>query len=384
MTERKKAYFKTRTVAEIRDLKLTEINRAKGLVERINDLRKDEALIIRTRILPNRFFRKEKGIEVTGKRASAKAYRHGDLMALSQPKTQNGAYNSPFIPLDFRAYDFSELSEKYRNGKLHEEDIQFVGYYWRPVQGRDRTKRVVNFVDVARALAKLTYAENHSKFLEDRIEKYGIRVRAFVDAAKVKTEGGQAYFEVPSTTEKKLRYKFKLLHLPIKPNSPSDDINYNLAIVLSLRPSAIRLGDEENEEDEPVQGKTPHALFSEIQYKYADERQESDVVRFTPEEIAAYVGFFEHQMEHHNITPLHFNPFTLLSKLGTRFSVKCDNNVLIYDPTLDSKDKLRNLHLAEKSILMGRAIVILGHDEFAYWDPTRDGNFKDYSWSLAQ
>jgi len=60
-----------------------------------------------------------------------------------------------------------------------------------------------------------------------------------------------------------------------------------------------------------------------------------------------------------------------------------NNNVLIYDPSLQSKDKLRKPHIVEKSVLLARAIRVFGHDETAYCDPVRDGKLRDYVWTPA-
>jgi len=72
----------------------------------------------------------------------------------------------------------------------------------------------------------------------------------------------------------------------------------------------------------------------------------------------------------------------LFSRKGADIDRRVRNNVLIFDPTLTSKHKLRKLHLAERSILLARAIGKFGHDEIAYWEPGRDGKIKDYDWSV--
>ena len=60
-----------------------------------------------------------------------------------------------------------------------------------------------------------------------------------------------------------------------------------------------------------------------------------------------------------------------------------NNNIVIYDPTLSSKDKLRKLHVAEKSILIGRAIGRFGADEIMYADGARDGKLENYDWNYS-
>ncbi|MEK6819423.1 MAG: hypothetical protein AABY10_05840, partial [Nanoarchaeota archaeon] len=85
----------------------------------------------------------------------------------------------------------------------------------------------------------------------------------------------------------------------------------------------------------------------------------------------------------HNMTPMEMNPFALTSRHGASFYNRLNNNVVIFDPSLRSKHKHRKLHLAEKCILWARAIGKFGHDDIAFWDPSRDGKLKDYDWSIS-
>ena len=75
-------------------------------------------------------------------------------------------------------------------------------------------------------------------------------------------------------------------------------------------------------------------------------------------------------------------PFALFSRRGVEIYKRLCNNILIFDPTSTNKDHLRKLHLAEKSILLARAIGKFGHDEIAYWEPARDTKLKDYEWEI--
>ena len=68
---------------------------------------------------------------------------------------------------------------------------------------------------------------------------------------------------------------------------------------------------------------------------------------------------------------MEMNPFALSSKLEAEFYINLCNNLIIFDPSLKSKDKLRKLNIDEKSILLTRSIGILGHDKTFFWDPNR-------------
>ena len=129
-----------------------------------------------------------------------------------------------------------------------------------------------------------------------------------------------------------------------------------------------------------IDGRTIHDKF-DIRYTGRQDQEESNLVRFTPQDVAGYLGVIKKQLtEEHNITALTFNPFALPSQHQADFYRKLSNNVLIYDPELKTKEKLRKLHLAEKSILLGRAIGHFGHDDFAFWNPVRDGIYRDFKW----
>jgi len=369
---KRKAFFQERTDGEKKKLHTKVAYYQRNLVQLIDDLDPSEdALQIRVKIVPGKFFRKRN----TGKRASSICYKHGDLIALPQDEGLTNTHNDYGVtPLDLRIAAFEELKG------MRQEEINFVGYSWRPVFGRDRTKRIVHFVNIPEGARIFTYAENFSVYeqlnsdTQNKEGKLGIKVEAYPDAAIVRIEGARVVIEVPSRTKKRPKYKFGMAHVPFTPN-PFSGENYNLAISLSLKPTSKR--DEEL--DEPIVGTTEFQNY-DIQYESRDSRKDSDVLRFSPQEITGYIGVINKQMVEMNQTALTFNPFALPSKHQAEFYTKLNNNVLIFDPTLSNKDKLRKPHLAEKSILLARAIGHFGHEDFAFWDPVRDGIFKNYSW----
>ncbi|GEM_PF-886453 len=365
----KKTFFQERTETEIRALRQIKVDNQRDLVQRINDLNpSDDALEIDDYLIPSKYRSGRTGAE-----ASRKCYKHGNLIPLLQPTTLGDTYKDSRIPVDLRALAFSRLKN------VKQQNMSFVGYSWRPVFGNDKLKRIVPFVALAEGAKLFTYAENYSAYQQDGEEKRGIKVEEYGDANRVRTEGENVIVEIPSRTKKQEKYRFGLIHVPYTPNDPVNGKNNNLAISLSLRP-AIITGESAEDFIEPTKGRTLHDLY-DIQYKFKQSTEQSAVLRFTPQDITGYLGVIKKQLtEGHNITALQFNPFALLSQHGAEFYKKLCNNILIKDPTLTSKRKLRNLHLAEKSILLARAITHFGHNDFAYWDPTRDGIFKNYNW----
>jgi len=360
----KKSFFKERTVSEIRDLHTHQVFTQKNLVERIDGLDfNGDALEIRTPITPHKFFLNPKTGKYTlsGKQASLKCFKHGDLISLSHPMSKRDCFYSHEIPLQIRAREFSSNSDYFKGKK--EEDINYIGYSVSPQWG-DRIRRVFPFVFVDQGVQLFAYDENvvHGEGLDVK----DLDIQCYDGAARVKREGASVIVSVPSRTKKHPRYRFKLLHVPIFRSQT------NLSTVLSLKPAEII-----DEEGDIPQGRTLHDNYN-IKYTYVDDREGSEVITIYPQIVTTYLGVIKHENAKHNLTPMDMNPFALPSKHRVEFYKKLNNNILIYDPSLTGEIKLRKLHLDEKSILIGRGICKLGHEDFAFWDPERDGKLKDY------
>lgn len=346
---KRKSFFRERTPGEILKLDIAPVARQRGLVERISKLGEEQGVIVRAQIIPGRFFANAQDAT----EASRKCYKHGDLIALSQPTTQHEAYETNEIPLAIRARDLSRLSG------MREEEINFIGYSFRPVQGRDRRKRVVPFVWLPEALRLFSYAELMTSYEDKEGVKRGIQTIPYADSLRVSREGAKVVCFVPSRTAKKPRYKIRLENVPVNGTTERRAVAWGIKSDFELSPE--------------------HSLWN-IRYTGETEQEESDNFTFYPHDIAAYIATARDFWKQHNLTSMEMNQFALFSKQGAEFYRKLCNNVLIVDSAVKSKEKLRKLHLAEKSILLARAIGVFGHDAIAYWDPVRDGKFKDYEW----
>lgn len=351
----RKAFFKRRTERAIERLNSSCAYTNKDLVQRINDLDPSEdSLVIRARVLPHRFFG-----GCVGSEASRKAYKHGETVNLEYPQTKTAACESPLIPLKIRERALKELEE------MPQEKINFVGLSARPSFG-DRTRRVQHFSSLVEGIKLFGYAENLTG---------GIDVEIYADSKRVAREGASVVVGVPSRSKNKSRYTFRLLHVPVVRN------NANLAAVQLLKPAIVF-----DEFGEPLRGRTEHDDYT-IRYTWEDESEGSNQILYQPQDVAAYLGIVKSELENHNMTPMEMNPFMLTSKHGAEFYKKLDNNVLIFDPskkkTKTNPRQLRRLHLAEKDVLFCRGIGHFGHDDFAFWEPARDGRLKDYDWSFG-
>lgn len=339
----KKSFFRRRKVKEIRNMNISTIYKNRNLVKKILNLDpKEDALELRFGICPGRFYR---GVS-NGAEASRKCFKHGSLISLSQPITQREALESDEIPLAVRERDFSRLEG------VKENEIDYIGYSFRPVQGEKR-KRIVPFVWAVESVRLLGYSIKMTS---------GIEIQPYKDSKRVAREGANIICKVPSRTKKKSRYLIKLKNVPVKD-------------CLEKRAIAWGIGSDAGRD-------VLHRSYN-IKYNRETEREGSDVLTFYPQDMAAYFAVVSKLWkEERNIVPFQMSPFVLPSREIAEFYKKLDNNILLFDPSLKGSEKLRHLHIAEKSILLSRTISILGHHETFYCDFERDGKIEDYNWCI--
>ena len=336
----RKTFFHERTPAEIRH-DARPVYSARNLVRQILDLSPDKALELRFPIIPGQF----RAHALDSAEASRKCYKHGEYIALSQPRTQGEALECKEIPLEIRTRDLSELQ------RMREDSINILGYSFRPVQGNDRRKRIVNFAWLLEAARLFAYAETNCG---------GIEVTPYADAGKVSTEGADVVCKVPSRSQKKQRYTARLSHVPMLMNGSGIAIAHSLVSDFDRSPE--------------------HSTYN-IKYNWENESEGSSVFSFYPHDMAAYLATIKRSVAEHKLAPLTFSPIALPSRLEADFYTKLCNNVIMYDPALQGKEKNRKLHVAEKSILIARSIGRLGHDATMFGDAGRDGRMQDYSFS---
>jgi hypothetical protein len=351
---RRKAFFRDRTAWEIKGMKVKSVNTQRNLVKRIMDLDPNEdALELRVRVIPHIHFRNVTTVAEAGR----KLYKFGNLVPLSQPENLEIAYKSRKNPLDIRRGDFTDLE------RIDEIQNNFIGYSFRPVQGRDRRKRIVPFVWLLEAFKLFSYSETTG--VDKKTGKGSIVVEPYSDALRVANEGAKIVCKIPSRTQKKSRYVVRLENVPVRDNS------YKRAIIWGVK---------SNFDQHPM-----HSNYN-LRFTWETGKEGSDVFTWYPHDIAAYIASakkFRTDQVPGNIVPLQMCPFPLISRLEGDFYRNLCNNVLIFDPTLKSKEKLRNLNIGEKSILISRSISVMGHDETMYWDASRDGKLKDYDWGIT-
>ena len=347
MTNEKKSFFKERTESEIKDLNRIQVYNSRDLVDRILSINHGaESLELRFMLLPFDFYR----FGVTGAEASRKCYKHGNYLKLQTPVTLEDTLNSRSNPLSYRVKALKQLEE------IPEEKIDAIGYAFRPAQLRDRRERRVPFVWLLEGARLFSYAEKRTS---------GIKIEPYDDSERVSTEGASIAVKIPSRRKKEQRYLAKLQHIPIKDNE------WKRVIWRSLT-STYHEGKE-----------VPHSTYN-IRYRFLSDIEGSNILTFYPHDIASYWSIVKYYKEKEkNIIPWQMDPFAKPSKLAVNFYLRLCNNILVYDYALESKDKLRKLHVAEKSLLLGRLLGVKGHDETFFWNPKRDPKkIADYEWKI--
>lgn len=358
----RKSFFYENTVSEVKKLQTKDVFTQKGLVERISGIDpSSDALVVRTPIIPVQFRRNGK----PWSEASRANYKHGDYIRLKHPETFEECTRSPLIPLNLREQALYSLTQK------KEEEIYSLGLSMQPTWG-DRTLRLIPFFACAEGLRIFSYGETQTKHIDKNgIEVPGMKVELYADASKVRSDGARAVVYVPSRDVKKQKYSSGINHVPFVRSQE------NLATALMVSPHVPQF----TEDSEPLNSRTLHDIYINLKFGKPEERKKSDSIIFSPQDVSSYIATFRYSWtEFKNLVPLTMNPFAILSRKGAEFYNKINNNVLMFDPTLSSKEKLRHLHLDEKSILIGRAIGKYGHDEIAFWDFERDNALKDYKW----
>ena len=341
----KKAFFRERTPAEIRRLDVQK--RQYDLVKRILELdAAGEAVLINAQLIPGRFFIRAKNAAEAGR----KAYKHGEYVPLNQARALGDALDETRLPHEMRRETLDRTL-----GSKREQEIEAIGYSFRPVQGRDRRKRLVPFAWILEGARIFAYAMQSAG---------GISVFSYEGAQIVEKEGANIVVKVPAREEKKERYNIRLESIPTL-DTPSKH--------------AISLGFNSTY----AEGKVPeHSLWS-FGYKFKDDQEQSRAVIFYPHDVAGELAATRHfLLNDENTIPWDMNPFAKPSRLAVNFYRKLCNNVLIVDPSVKEKDKSRKLYIPEKSILLARLIGKLGHDETMFWKPKRDAKLQDYDWSI--
>ena len=317
----KKPFFQEATKAEIKRKKLVE-------VERLADVEKlqDNEYAVFPSYVPRGF-------------ASARKFmKHGQEVKPKRYWSLEQAVKETKTPVQLREVAFDSIEGHY-----------FCGYSFMPL-GKDRRKRKVSLIECLEG-ARI-YAYSH------QVDNAKIKIKPYDDAKRVRIDGTEVVVEVPSRTAGERKFRFKLISVPVIDSIEKYVVSLNIG--------------------------SDHSCSSKrfnIRYKYTDDKEGSGIVNVCGHEIAAYfelIDFYWNTRK--NIIPLQMCQFAIPSQRTVNYYLKFENNVLIKDENLTSKDKLRKPNRADKEIALWSFVRAFKHDATFFSMAERDGNLRNYKW----
>jgi len=318
----KKSFFREATKAEIKKKKCIE---TAGLLD-IAELKENEFIVIEPFV--------PRGFE-----SARKFMKHGQEVKPQRYYSLVQAIKDGRTPVQLREAAFNSIGEH-----------NYCGYTFLSL-GRDRRKRKVSLIECLEG-ARI-YAYSH------QVRGTEIRIKPYDDSARVRIDGAEITAEVPSRTEGENRIRLKLISIPVMdcPEKYAASLNFG----------------------------SDHSCSSKrfnIRYRYTDDKESSGIVNICAHEIAVYLGIIEYYWtEKKNIIPLQMCQFAIPSQETVSYYLRLGSNVLIKEPSMKSKDKLRKLSRAEREIALWILVEKLKHDRTFYSKKSRDGDVADYNWS---
>jgi len=322
MAKGKKSFFREATKSEIKQKDFIEVN---GSLE-IADLHPSQYTII-PELVPR------------GYESARKFMKHGPEVKPKRFYSLGQAMKYGRTPVQLREKAFNNL-------KKHD----YCGYSFVPL-GRDLRKRKVSLVECLEGARIFAYSHDGSF----------IKTKCYADAKRVRRDGAEVVVEVPSRTKKERRLQFKLTNVPFIDSPEKYGISLNIGSDHSC----------------------PAKRFN-IRYRYSDDKESSGILNICAHEIAGYLHLVEQIWEEEkNIVPLQMSQFAIPTQETVNFYLKLENNVLVKDLNLVVKDKLRKPNRAEKEIALWTLVEAYGHDRTFFVKSSRDGNLRDYKWSVS-
>lgn len=322
MTNRK-SYFSSKTKTQIVKGSLVGLARLTDIF----NLSADQYVIINP-LLPNEYD------------SARKFMKHGPEVRPRRYYTLDQAIRDGRTPVQLREEAFNAISDPF-----------YCGYSILPTS-RDRRKRKISLIECVEGARIFAYSH--------QVPGTSLDVKAYSDCDRVFSEGAEVVSRVPSRTRKEKRHELKLVSVPFKDSSEKYLISQNIG--------------------------SDHSCGSKrfnIRYRYTDDKESSGIVNLCAHEVAAYLQLVQQEWENNkNIIPLQMSPFAIPSQETARYYLNLENNVLVKDPTLVGKDKLRKMNRAEKEIALWAFVKRYGHDRTFFAKPSRDGNVRDYNWNI--
>lgn len=303
-----KKFFQERTKAEIKKLNL--IHADSDLVDRIENLDENEALVIERRLIPESFTNARKFL------------KHGSEVKPRRIYSLDDLARGKIVPVKLREDAFNNIQNK-----------AYSGYSFMPFAGKDRRKRKISLVECLEGARIYAYAHRFGT---------GIEVKGYDECKKTEKEGAVITVRVPSRTKKKSKYDFNLVSVPVEDSIDKFAIAHSIA----------------------SEGHDCKRKQYGFRFTYEDIKEDSRLFNFCAHEIAADLQVIEdYWRKNKNIIPLEMSQFAIPTQFEVDYYKKIRNNVLIRDETIQSKDKLRKPGKSDTEILVWGNVYKHGHDK---------------------
>ena len=274
--------------------------------------------------------------------SARKFMKHGAEVKLRRQYSIKQAIDEKLTPVQLREQEFNTL-----NGPF------YCSYSFMPL-GKDQRKRKISLRECLEGARIYAYA-NQIKGVKEDPE---ITITPYKDAKRVARDGAEVVIRISSRTEKQKRQEFKLISVPVV------DCPEKYAIALNL-------------------GST-HSCPSKqykIRYTYERSKETSQVFNICAHEIAGYLKLIEQfYNDEKNMIPLQMCQFAIPTQETVNFYKRLNNNLLIRDNQLTSKDKLRKPRITDLEVGLWAWTKHKGHDKSFFPKSSRDGNVADYNW----
>ncbi len=333
---RRKKFFREPTVAEIMKHRVGREIVPKEIKNALEGITENEYNLIVGEILPNDIvFRDSYGRKV--RVTSHKKFEKHAPVITPKALTQNEA-------MERKRFPYQEKRELIRNAK---DDGFYVGFGFRPNTLDKRLRRTL-FTSTFDAAAIYAYGYQSGEPIE---------VVPYVNAKRVRIEGGELVFKVPSRTEKHPRYEFKLMAFPISDSIEKYYIDYNLGTTHSCKDIQYR-----------------------IRYKFVSDLESSQVVNLCGHVGAGVLAGIDYLYSREkNKVPLNCGQFDI----PTQRALDLYKNLVGRTLIRENKDKKpRKLDRAERNFVLGQILQEIGYDEMYFPNKNLKGQgfISDYDW----
>lgn len=320
-TKKKKTFFREATKAQVKKKELVQIESVVDIAELGPDL-----YAIINPLVPRGF------------ESARKFMKHGREVKLQRACTLADAVRMAKTPIQLREQAFNDISR-----------ADYCGYSFMPI-GKDRRKRKVALIECLEGARLFAYAH--------QVPQTRIDLKAYADSARVRRDGAEVVGSVPSRRQGERRIPLKLISVPMVDSGEK----YGIALGIHSDHSC------------------PSKRFN-IRFTYSDDKESSEVVNVCAHEIALYFELIQREWEENkNMVPLQMCQYAIPSQETVDYYLKWENNLLVRDEELSSKDKLRKPNRAEKEIGLWAWVDRHGHDETFYSKGSRDGDVREYRW----